>query len=211
MNYLQPWTLPSGYAGRSWHGWLVAPVSQTRDSGALDRSNWTAFNDYLERVGDDREYTCPATGEPCSAFEIVHERHWAVGWVEWLAIHPMATAVRDCAEATGEALEAYPVLDEDALCNLEWEEYQESWESYGRQDFIGALADLLTSQAAIDRLDLMDEGHLEDSLRELYQDSIPSGEFYYADGDGVALNIDLAAGNVTRDDLANLLKVSRAA
>jgi hypothetical protein len=53
---------------------------------------------------------------------VVRENHWAVGWVEWLAILPTATAAVEEASKIVSELENYPILDEDR-----WSEEEGMW------------------------------------------------------------------------------------
>lgn len=107
FKHITPWTLPRHYMGKTWEGYYVAPVGQSRDSDTVERSNW---EEQLERIPES------------DTVIIVRERHWAVGWVEWVAIHESDTAALQAAEAIGEDLEDYPILNEDAWSALEFEE-----------------------------------------------------------------------------------------
>jgi hypothetical protein len=111
MGKLREWKLPQYYSGARWDGYLVAPCTRNRDSDTVERSNWDA---QLERI--------PADGEGVT---IVRENHWAVGWVEWLAILPTASVAVAEAEKIADELESYPILDEDAWSELEFEENPE--------------------------------------------------------------------------------------
>jgi len=95
--------------------WLVLPVSQTRDSGALARSNYAAATASLDAV------------DPGAIDHEDHRfGHWGPGWVEILIVRPHTP----CATVAGEilcALADSPVLDEEAYSDLEWEEAAESW------------------------------------------------------------------------------------
>ena len=110
MAELRKWTMPQYYSGASWDGYLVAPCTQNRDSDTVERSNWDA---QLERIPESED------GE---SVVVVRENHWAVGWVEWLAILPTATAAVEEASKIVDELENYPILDEDRWSELEFEE-----------------------------------------------------------------------------------------
>ena len=123
-----------------------APVlGQHRDSEALERSNYTVVStDLLGRFGSKvsaHAPACEAVGTdwdalPCDCPpDVVVEtfRHWAVGWTESLLVRVDAHRVRptDLLEPTEawleavewlEALEAYPVADEDHYSQLELDE-----------------------------------------------------------------------------------------
>ena len=104
LKHVQPWKHPSNYMGKEWTGWLVAPVGCSRDSDNVERSNWDA---QLERIPESE------------TVQVVRERHWAVGWVEWLAIRPENAAAVAEAEKIGDEIEEYPILDEDRYSELE--------------------------------------------------------------------------------------------
>jgi hypothetical protein len=106
-SHILPWNRPRNYVGASWDGYYAAPVGQSRDSDTVERSNWEA---QIERIPES------------DTVIIVRESHWAVGWVEWLAIHESDTMALAEAEAIGEELEEYPILDEDRWSELELEE-----------------------------------------------------------------------------------------
>lgn len=109
-KHLTPWKHPPYYMGKDWTGWLVAPCGRSRDSDNAELSNWDA---QLERIPES------------DTVKIVRENHWAVGWVEWLAIRPEDAAAVAEGEKIGDELEVYPLLDEDAYCQLEAEESTE--------------------------------------------------------------------------------------
>jgi len=46
----------------------------------------------------------------------------AVGWVEWIAIHESDAAALAIANKISDALEDYPVVNEDHWSQLEWDE-----------------------------------------------------------------------------------------
>ena len=106
-KWVQPWKRMSNYIGKDWTGWYAAPVGQSRDSDTVERSNWAA---QLERIPES------------DTVQIVRENHWAVGWVEWLAIRADDKPALDEAESIGDDLDRYPILDEDAWSELEFEE-----------------------------------------------------------------------------------------
>jgi len=110
---LERWTRPDHYAGADWPEYFVF-LGQHRDSDALTRSN---FERGLALIGGESE-----------TVQVVRERHWAVGWVEWVAIHESDLAARDKAQAILEKLDGYPVVDEDHLSDLEWREADEMWQ-----------------------------------------------------------------------------------
>ncbi len=65
--------MPANYSGAIWPAYYDSGVGQHGESDALERSNFTCMLAALGGVSD--------------TVVVVHERHWAVGWIEWIAIH----------------------------------------------------------------------------------------------------------------------------
>ena len=151
--------------------WLVAPVGINRDSGLLDQSNWSQMVQELENTEEEGEN-----------WEIHRFGHWACGWFEILIVKPEARA-STVGEVMETRLEDYPVLDEDDYCEREHEAYLEAWSMWGAAEFRSQLGDDYTDDSS------------DDELMELYEDGIPSGEFYIPEGDGVSLNIEQSIQN----------------
>jgi hypothetical protein len=117
MNYqpenLRRWSLPDSYMGASWPEYFVF-LAQHRDSDTLTRSNFLAG---LAAIGGESD-----------TVQIIREGHWAVGWLEWIAIHESdAKALREADEIAG-ALTDYPVVSDEHFSELEWSEACEYWE-----------------------------------------------------------------------------------
>lgn len=113
LRALKRWELPDSYMGAEWPEYFVF-LGQHRDSDALSRSN---FECGLKTLGGESETVI-----------IVRERHWAVGWVEWIAIHESDSAAILAADEMRCALDSYPVLNEDHFSELEWTEAETQWE-----------------------------------------------------------------------------------
>ncbi len=152
--------------------WLLAPVSQTRDSGPLDLSNFAAC---LSMLGGESE-----------TVEVHRFGHWGPGWYEIILIDPADAERIQIAEGVAEALSDYPVIDEEDFSRREWEDYESGWEDYGREDFLR----LLEKRFGLpDRaMDILEDAPSEE-LRELYEGGIPSGEYYIGEDSGVSINI----------------------
>ncbi len=112
---LNKWTMPSDYFGATWEGYYVF-LGQNRDSSSLERSN---FIRALEAIGGESEQE--------GGVQVVHEGHWACGWVEWIAIPAGPSVSLAKAIEIMEGLEAYPVVDEEHWCEVESEEANEVW------------------------------------------------------------------------------------
>jgi len=72
-EHLKRWTLPDNYFGAEWPDYFSSGVGQSRDSDALERSNFISM---LDALGGETETVV-----------VVRETHYLVGWVEWIAIH----------------------------------------------------------------------------------------------------------------------------
>jgi hypothetical protein len=110
---LKLWEHPSDYFGECWPATYSAGVGQSRDSSALERSN---FRTMLAAIGGESE-----------TVTVVRESHWACGWIEWIAIHQDDEKALEIADAQIALLEDYPILNEDDFSNEENEEAQEVW------------------------------------------------------------------------------------
>lgn len=112
-EYVNRWKLPRDYAGAEWPEYYNA-CGRHRDSDILTESNFYAT---LRAVGGESE-----------TVQIVRESHWAVGWIEWLAIHESDAAALRAADRCAESLEDYPILDDDDFSRREDEACAEVWE-----------------------------------------------------------------------------------
>lgn len=119
-KHIQRWTHPQYYIGEVWPDYYSAGVGQSRDSDALERANFKAMLDSLGGEASDDE-----TGDPLVT--IVRESHWAVGWVEWIAIHESNTTALEIADNEMERLANYPVLDEELYSQIEDDDCAETW------------------------------------------------------------------------------------
>ena len=197
---LTRWVLPSHYSGAHWDGYYVAPVSRHRDSDVLTLSNWKAQWADLEPLRADVD------SDDTYSPQIVREGHWAVGWVEWVAIHESNSEALRVADELAASLESYPVLDDESHSRMEWEEYVDSFCAYGRRDFIRCLSRKFElAQSTCYVLEDVDE----DKIMEWFQSLIPSGEYFTPQSDGVSIRCDTAVRNCTRDALARFLRSIR--
>ena len=198
-EHLEKWTLPDSYAGAHWDGYYRAPVGRNRDSGLLTQSNWDQQWDALKAFRAD----VPDADEvsPVS----VCENHWAVGWVEWVAIHESnGPALREADRLAG-ALSDY-VLDDEDFSRREWEDYEKRWGSYGFRAFIREIRDAFKLNTptywAMEEFD-------QDATREFFESLIPSGEYFTHHSYGVSIRTDSAIRNLDRDTLAKFLRSQR--
>lgn len=114
MPDLAKWTRPDNYMGAEWPEYYVF-LGRHRDSSTLTESN---FECALEELGGTNE-----------TVQIVHEGHWAVGWVEWIAIHESDNVALAKAQEILDQLDEYPVLNEDEWSTREYEAMCNFWKS----------------------------------------------------------------------------------
>lgn len=107
--------------------WLVCPTGQNRDSGHLEQSNFAAM---LATVGGESD-----------TVQVHRFGHWACGWFEIILIDPADTTAVDAAQALADALEDYPVADEEDLSRREWESACEYWEHASIRERVQLLQD----------------------------------------------------------------------
>lgn len=127
-EHLTRWSMPSHYAGEVWPNYYSAGCGQSRDSDALERSNFACM---LEAIGGESD-----------TVQVVRESHWAVGWVEWIAIHQDDETVLAIADAVKAALEDYPVVNEDHWSELEYNEAADYWDSLSPREKVQEAMDV---------------------------------------------------------------------
>jgi hypothetical protein len=104
--------------------WLVAPVSRTRDSGVLAKSNWDVVLKDLEEHD---------TGED---LEVHRFGHWGPGWFEIILIRPESKCAQVAEEWEG-VLANYPVACDEDFSQKEQEEANLIWrDCYNNQERI---------------------------------------------------------------------------
>lgn len=113
FKYLKRWTHPEYYAGEVWPDYFVF-LARHRESDTLAESNFACG---LARLGGESETVL-----------VVRERHWAVGWVEWIAIHESDAVRLRAADKMLEKIRDYPILDEDHFGELQFDEACRAWE-----------------------------------------------------------------------------------
>lgn len=119
---LERWTRPSNYMGAEWPEYFSF-LGRTRDSDALERANFDAG---LKALGGERNAEDEAE---TPLVLIVRENHWAVGWVEWIAIHESAADDLRLADSIREKLDNYLVVDEELFSQYETEEANDTWKN----------------------------------------------------------------------------------
>jgi hypothetical protein len=107
------WQHPESYYGAAWPDYYVF-LSQSRDSDALTRSN---FGYGLKLLGGESE-----------SVQVIRERHWACGWIEWIGIEKSDFKALEIADKIMMDLESYPVLNEDHFSEIEYSESENYWQ-----------------------------------------------------------------------------------
>jgi hypothetical protein len=127
---LEKWTRPSHYIGPDHYGYYVG-LGRNRDSDLLTISN---FEVLLERLGGESD------DDETPAVQVIRDRHWAVGWVEYILVHETAAdKLRILSEAL-ESIDDYPILDEDDFNERETEA-QEDYFRDCRSEFVEAVCE----------------------------------------------------------------------
>lgn len=114
---LRKWKRPQYYYGENWPEYY-AFLGHHRDSDNLDNSN---FDTAVKLLGGESETVI-----------IVRENHWAVGWVEWIAIHESDEQSLILADGIRDRLDNYPVLDEEDYSEREWKDFSSNCEQATR-------------------------------------------------------------------------------
>jgi hypothetical protein len=127
-KHLKLWSMPDSYFGEVWPAHYGSGCGQSRDSDSLERSNFACM---LEALGGESETVL-----------VVRESHWAVGWVEWIAIHQDNETALQIADGVQAKLADYPVINEDHWSELENEDAQQVWaECYSPSERIKYIRD----------------------------------------------------------------------
>jgi hypothetical protein len=110
---LKRWRMPENYFGPTWPEYFSACVGRSRDSDCMEESNFY--------------FMLRALGGETNTVQVVREHHWAVGWIEWVAIHESDEASLRKADELRQALDDDPVFDRDDLSEREDHECEVMW------------------------------------------------------------------------------------
>jgi hypothetical protein len=116
FKHLKRWTYPESYIGESYDDYFRTGIGQSRDSQALERSNFVSM---IKALGGESETVI-----------VVRAGHWACGWVESILIHESDLKALKTANEIMEALQDYPVIDECHFSETEQEELQDTIKAY---------------------------------------------------------------------------------
>jgi hypothetical protein len=161
--------------------WFVLGYMQTRDSNALERSNFRVALRELTRMGVEHE---------------THRfGHWGPGWIDIIIVHPEGLEKAETLEGGD-----YPVLDDSDFSEAEIEDEQREWDSWGEREWKRVLYRVTGCERAIDALS-------SDDLWELYRECSDGPEHH---DDGPHFGFDLAGTKVERDKVVALVRMVRA-
>ena len=121
IRALEKWEHPSDYGGFSSDGDYFV-LAQTRDSDALERSNY-------ERVFECLQDAAEAVASPESVYDF-RAGSWACGWIEYILIDKNApeSLIMEADEIMC-ALSEYPVFDDEHFSMLQMNEANDYWEN----------------------------------------------------------------------------------
>lgn len=134
-EHLEPWKRPSCYVGAQWAGWYRF-LNRSRDSDDLEESNFAIGLAAVRAVMSEESIGGPSTDAPgicgipgadMATCQVVCENHWAVGWVEWIAIHESDAPALEEADRLVAEIGIYPILDEDDFSRREDQSAQTVW------------------------------------------------------------------------------------
>lgn len=91
--------------------WYIAYAIH-RESPAIDRSNFSCLKSALEKWFNDDVF-------------IERSNHCLVGWIDYLVINPHNKKLIRATINAKKKIDIYPVLNEDHLSNLEYDEFWE--------------------------------------------------------------------------------------
>lgn len=126
LKALLKWKLPQSYGGCHWDNYYVF-LGRNRDSGPLDNANFDAGYKAVKAVASKE--SIPGDEDESATVVKVCENHWAVGWVEWIAIHESDEAALKLADEIACALEDYPIVDDELHSRYESEEADSTWKN----------------------------------------------------------------------------------
>lgn len=135
---LSRWSHPSDYGGHSPDGDYMM-CGQSRDSDALERSNYKRiFEDLVKKaieLGQADDTQTDHDEDPKQYVYDFRANHWAVGWVDQVIVKASAPEdlIRYCEEIY-EAIENYPVYDEEHFSELEYTESSDYWAGMSVRD-----------------------------------------------------------------------------
>ena len=141
FKHLELYERPSHYVGATWYGYYNV-AGRHRDSDTLSNSNWDCWVKFLtellgpEGIALDDVVDEENDGDEVYRWVICREGHWAVGWIEVIRVHKSVgeDRLRQIDEQL-QALDDYPVFDENHYSEMEVNEREENWDNFARQEW----------------------------------------------------------------------------
>ena len=145
----------SNYMGETNFKNFYGLITQNRDSGTVTRSN---FISALELLGGE-----------CDTVKVHRFGHWACGYWEIIAVKKDTKQFK-IAEKIEKDLMNYPVVNEEHLSELEWNEAHDYWVSLSIQEKMEYCKkhNISIFSARYDYLPINDNGSLFDDLRQIF-------------------------------------------
>ncbi|MCP4897841.1 MAG: hypothetical protein GY906_12785 [bacterium] len=120
-----------------------------------------------------------------------------MAWGDELAECEVCAAARNIRE-TLDGFENYCVINDETLTELEMEDWNEQWEDWGRNDFIGELSGFYPDQYEFDNVT---DDSADDLFRKLCE---ASGTYPEMDGDSMYIRLSEVTSETTRADIEAL-------
>lgn len=172
--------------------WLVGPCGRTRDSGNVETANWRA---QIARLGESDDV------------EIHRFGHWACGWLELVLVRPGSPAAMSAAEIEA-GLADHPIVDEETLSDTETEARNDAWgQAYGGAHYVAEHIAERCGFYSPTRARFRDMCVEAWDVVACAYDAQPCPEY---DDDGCATHIQAWIRDLSRDDLARLIRSVRA-
>jgi hypothetical protein len=118
------WKLPDSYFGPTFYDYIEV-YGRHRDSKLYTNVNFECILRDLEKLTEET-VSMLDSNEPM--IQSIQANHWAVGWIETILVHKQTSEVvlNKVYEILG-ALENYPLYNEDAISEAEYNEINKYW------------------------------------------------------------------------------------
>jgi hypothetical protein len=127
--------------------WLVLPLSQNRDSGSLEKSN---FETALELLGGESQNP---------NIEVHRFGHWGPGWFEIIIVNPNHPPTLEIALEIEASLEQYPVLSDEDYSSKQLDDENEAWSNCYESDFQSGIEKIIND--FLDNQDIYSKDYFE--------------------------------------------------
>lgn len=212
-KHLTPYKRPDSYIGADWFGYYTV-AGRNRESDILSNSNWECWVEFMTKLlgPEGIPIGVDESGDDVYHWVICRESHWACGWIELIRVHEsVGHEILTKIDEQLRRLDGYPVFNDDHFSAAEMREYERCWRERGAdRDFRREVRKAFEEECEITEeltalLDRLDDVPV-DTLIELHERLIPSGEFHH---DGWPC-IDISVANMTWDDLESVTNYEKA-